>query len=1044
MLEKYSPGDESYTSRAFVIRYKDEVHQLNEAVHWRLTVPKVELLDGGVGVEHAVDAAAPPFCHELLRIEYELYCCQLVTNNENSDQDMHRNVDAFLPPEPVEYERVARQTLCVQHAASGMHEYFPVRFTKGFLTNIDSFVHCGVTAVRYNDICVDKIAMLPRLVGLSESKTEAETEFESDDALALWYGADRWEDGVSLSYGGSELQGDFYGVSITDANTASSTVDNNGSAAFSEGLSTKKPHSFITTTLVDGGSQQCDNHNGSGSAIYRTPKKEYGGRYSAGKAMAASLVKSSLRASAAAVGGRTPDRAEAASTPDTAVSDFEENSDYRGYVPGSAATAGYSDVGGPSPAANASARRLGGSKTARKVVNVVSTGAVEGTDRMKQIMKGSVGTTAADGEHPKEKFMGEHVLIIHKGLQSMMKASAERDPAKDKTQLQVLRAAAGAHRDSTSASGLHRHQIERLYHRFAAPLVANFNLLNSHVEALLAFNAKLEWLKLHGSQYQTRRKNGISPSRNNVSGPTFAASKEKQECLLASTGPAIIDELMRAESVLLIKRRLQQAFNSSNAQTMARWAMLWVSLPHMAGALKIKLEPEYAKRIKLFWRRQALVNICSIAAVTKPQQVFEGPPAIDSATTSAGRSIDSLSLPPPPGQTLGASSRGALLKDYYSSMVNNLVVFEHNLLTNGKVCQLCVHAAKSSSAAVESRETTEALTVSHRPILGHVHQCHLHLKSRYYGRGLSIFDHDVHKDPSLLPTFVIEQYAKEVQEVQTSNPQAASISEECYSSVRGGSFCNCEWAEGSNPDASLQQLDGVYSQLSLADDRLSDGVHADGAVVDFFQREIAGQKDIVSGNSDHEISSVVDACVDNPVVNLLLPRTPLVKLLEATEVIDEGWMARHLVVFEHGFCGHPGDMMLLRSVLALEFPKHTRFLSAACNAGEVKSSESIDVMGKRLSIEVLNYCRGNMPDLFVPESDTRISFIGHSAGGLIIRRCLQEVSMVPLLNKLHVYMSLASPHLGTLYAESQLIATGMWAMLKLKKAQTLKVRRFVQ
>lgn len=46
--------------------------------------------------------------------------------------------------------------------------------------------------------------------------------------------------------------------------------------------------------------------------------------------------------------------------------------------------------------------------------------------------------------------------------------------------------------------------------------------------------------------------------------------------------------------------------------------------------------------------------------------------------------------------------------------------------------------------------------------------------------------------------------------------------------------------------------------------------------------------------------------------------------------------------------------------------------------------------------------------------------------------------MIPLLPKLHAYVSLASPHLGTLYASSQLVSTGMWALLKLKKTPVLE------
>ena len=127
-------------------------------------------------------------------------------------------------------------------------------------------------------------------------------------------------------------------------------------------------------------------------------------------------------------------------------------------------------------------------------------------------------------------------------------------------------------------------------------------------------------------------------------------------------------------------------------------------------------------------------------------------------------------------------------------------------------------------------------------------------------------------------------------------------------------------------------------------------------------------------------------------------------------------------------------------------------------------------MGMRLAVEIVAYCRTNIPTMLHNDNDNdsdntnnnshnpnntnntnnsnnnmnthgntpRVSFIGHSAGGLIIRRCLEEISMKPLLHKLHVYMSLATPHMGTLFAESQLVATGMWAMLKYGKSQLLK------
>lgn len=54
----------------------------------------------------------------------------------------------------------------------------------------------------------------------------------------------------------------------------------------------------------------------------------------------------------------------------------------------------------------------------------------------------------------------------------------------------------------------------------------------------------------------------------------------------------------------------------------------------------------------------------------------------------------------------------------------------------------------------------------------------------------------------------------------------------------------------------------------------------------------------------------------------------------------------------------------------------------------------------------------------------RISFIGHSLGSLMIRAALQERKLKNVLNKLHIFVSLASPHLGNLFLDSQLVSTG--------------------
>ncbi|XP_006899545.1 PREDICTED: protein FAM135A-like [Elephantulus edwardii] len=64
-------------------------------------------------------------------------------------------------------------------------------------------------------------------------------------------------------------------------------------------------------------------------------------------------------------------------------------------------------------------------------------------------------------------------------------------------------------------------------------------------------------------------------------------------------------------------------------------------------------------------------------------------------------------------------------------------------------------------------------------------------------------------------------------------------------------------------------------------------------------------------------------------------------------------------------------------------------------------------------------------------------FIGHSLGNLIIRSVLTRPRFKYYLHKLHTFLSLSGPHLGTLYNSSALVNTGLWFMQKWKKSGSL-------
>lgn len=72
----------------------------------------------------------------------------------------------------------------------------------------------------------------------------------------------------------------------------------------------------------------------------------------------------------------------------------------------------------------------------------------------------------------------------------------------------------------------------------------------------------------------------------------------------------------------------------------------------------------------------------------------------------------------------------------------------------------------------------------------------------------------------------------------------------------------------------------------------------------------------------------------------------------------------------------------------------------------------------------------------------RISFVGHSLGTIIIRSALARPQMKPYLGKLHTFLSLSGPHLGTLYNSSGLVNAGKTFLYKYvtKLSHTLSSR----
>nr|XP_009509447.1 PREDICTED: protein FAM135A isoform X2 [Phalacrocorax carbo] len=149
--------------------------------------------------------------------------------------------------------------------------------------------------------------------------------------------------------------------------------------------------------------------------------------------------------------------------------------------------------------------------------------------------------------------------------------------------------------------------------------------------------------------------------------------------------------------------------------------------------------------------------------------------------------------------------------------------------------------------------------------------------------------------------------------------------------------------------------------------------------------------------------------------------------MEEDDCSEEGI---HLIVCVHGLDGNSADLRLVKTYIELGLPGgRTDFLMSERNQNDTFAD--FDSMTDRLLDEIIQYIQIYNLTL------SKISFIGHSLGNLIIRSVLTRPRFKYYLNKLHTFLSLSGPHLGTLYNSSALVNTGLWFMQKWKKSGSL-------
>lgn len=137
----------------------------------------------------------------------------------------------------------------------------------------------------------------------------------------------------------------------------------------------------------------------------------------------------------------------------------------------------------------------------------------------------------------------------------------------------------------------------------------------------------------------------------------------------------------------------------------------------------------------------------------------------------------------------------------------------------------------------------------------------------------------------------------------------------------------------------------------------------------------------------------------------------------------------HLVVCAHGLQGNQFDLRLYRIFLTLTLPQ-VRFSFLMASSNQADTFCDFNLMTDRLLEEVLEHVR----DMATPPS--KVSFIGHSLGSIIVRSLVTRPEFAFLLPKLHLYISICGPHLGTKY-QNGIVSVGMWAVRKWYNSKSL-------
>ena len=111
-------------------------------------------------------------------------------------------------------------------------------------------------------------------------------------------------------------------------------------------------------------------------------------------------------------------------------------------------------------------------------------------------------------------------------------------------------------------------------------------------------------------------------------------------------------------------------------------------------------------------------------------------------------------------------------------------------------------------------------------------------------------------------------------------------------------------------------------------------------------------------------------------------------------------------------------------------------------SNEKDTDSGIEELGRKLSQEVQEFVFSYLSGFQIIDGNrvqvsmSKLTFIGHSLGGIIVRQALKHLQKY--WSMLHGYVSLGTPHLGYMYNSTSIVDAGIWLIKKFKQSRSLQ------